>query len=247
MAYLIHMGDCLDPETGLATLGDGAIDHVITDPPYEAEAHTSARLVARGGGVLCEEPLDFAPITEEVRREAALHFARVARRWSLMFCQAEAIALWRDAMQMGGASYRRSCVWIKPGAKPQYSGDRPGIGYESIVVCHAPGRSTWNGGGQLGVFTFTVPQHGRLHMTEKPLALMETLVRLFTDPGDTIVDPFMGSGTTGVAAVHLGRNFIGWEKDPRYFRVAQRRLARVREQLEIRAERPEPIQEELPL
>jgi len=241
------MGDCLDRRTGLYTLGDGSVDHVITDPPYEAEAHTASRLVARSGGVLKEEPLDFEAISDQERVKVAARLARIARRWSLVFCQAEAIWLWRLAMQVGGASYKRSCVWVKPGAKPQYSGDRPGIGYESIVVCHAPGRSSWNGGGRLGVFEFTTPNHGRLHMTEKPLALMETLVRLFTDPGDTILDPFMGSGTTGVAAIHLGRNFIGWEKDPRYFRVAQRRLARVREQLEIPIARPEPEQQELPL
>lgn len=48
--------------------------------------------------------------------------------------------------------YKRTCPWVKPDGKPQYSGDRPGIGYESIVACHAPGRSTWNGGGSHGVF-----------------------------------------------------------------------------------------------
>lgn len=59
---------------------------------------------------------------------------------------------WRAALEAGGATYKRTCPWIKPDGKPQYSGDRPGIGYESIVACHAPGRSTWNGGGSHGVF-----------------------------------------------------------------------------------------------
>jgi DNA modification methylase len=62
---------------------------------------------------------------------------------------------------------------------------------------------------------------------------MESLIRDFTDPGDTILDPFMGSGTTGVAAIRLGRSFIGWERDHRYFAIAQKRIAAAREQLEI--------------
>ena len=71
--------------------------------------------------------------------------ARLARRWILVFCQIEAAMKWREALETGGAVYKRTCQWIKPDGKPQYSGDRPGIGYESIVACHAPGRSAWNG------------------------------------------------------------------------------------------------------
>jgi DNA modification methylase len=62
------------------------------------------------------------------------------------------------------------------------------------------------------------------HPTEKPLPLMKELVRLFTNPGDVIFDPFMGSGSTGVAALELGRKFIGVEKNPEYFALATRRI-----------------------
>jgi hypothetical protein len=50
---------------------------------------------------------------------------------------------WRAALEAAGAVYKRTCIWVKPDGKPQYSGDRPGTGYEGIVACHAPGRSTW--------------------------------------------------------------------------------------------------------
>lgn len=56
---------------------------------------------------------------------------------------------------------------------------------------------------------------------------MEVLVRLFSDPGELILDPFAGSGTTGVAAVRLGRRFVGWEMNPVYADIARRRLARL--------------------
>src|SRR5262249_17385046 len=128
----LHAGDCL---AGLATLPDRSVDVVITDPPYEAEAHTAHRLVARSGGPLECEPITFPPITEELRIESARHMSRLARRWVLVFCQVEAAMKWRTALEAGGAVYKRTCQWIKPDGKPQYSGDRPGIGYESIVAC----------------------------------------------------------------------------------------------------------------
>ena len=77
----LRYGSCLDPVEGLPVLGDQAIDVVIADPPYEAEAHTSQRLVARAGGKLRVEPLKFPPITEEERTEAAQQMSRVVRRW----------------------------------------------------------------------------------------------------------------------------------------------------------------------
>ncbi len=229
--WSLRDGDCIE---GLSALPDGSVDVVITDPPYEAEAHTSHRLVARAGGKLEVEPLAFPPITEELRSEAARHMARLARRWILVFCQVEAAMKWRAALEAGGAVYKRTCQWIKPDGKPQYSGDRPGIGYESIVASHAPGRSTWNGGGSHGVFIVNKggdPRTG--HQTQKPLALMEILVRLFSNPGELILDPFAGSGTTGVAALRLGRRFLGWEMNPEYAHIARRRLTAAREQLEL--------------
>jgi site-specific DNA-methyltransferase (adenine-specific) len=65
---------------------------------------------------------------------------------------------------------------------------------------------------------------GVVHATQKPLALMEFLVKSYTNAGDVVCDPFMGSGSTGVACVHTGRRFIGIEKTARYFDIACRRI-----------------------
>jgi adenine-specific DNA methylase len=221
----------------LPTLPSRSVDHVITDPPYEAEAHTLQRRVKRGGGVAVVEPLGFPPITEETRARAAAMFATQALRWTIVFCQVEAAMAWANAARDGGASIRRIGVWVKPDGQPQLSGDRPGMGYESFVCVHAPGKSRWNAGGKVGVYSSPraaiVEGREQLHMTEKPLPIMEALVRDFTDPGDLILDPFAGSGTTGVAAIRLGRRFIGWEKDPKYHAIAVKRLKAAREQLEL--------------
>jgi site-specific DNA-methyltransferase (adenine-specific) len=72
------------------------------------------------------------------------------------------------------------------------------------------------------------PNARPVHPTQKPVALMEYLIRTYTNPGDLVLDNTMGSGTTGVAAVNTGRRFIGIERDPNYFRIAQERIAAAR-------------------
>jgi DNA modification methylase len=217
----IYHGDCREVMPGLSA------DHVITDPPFEAEAHTLHRRVLRGEG-LTKEPLPFDPIDEATRAAVADRIGHQTNRWVLTFCQIEASQTWRAAYEAGGLVYRRTCIWVKPDGMPQYSGDRPGMGYETLVAMHAPGASKWNGGGRHGVFSFYKGDNGgrpNEHPTTKPGPLMRELVRLFTDPGDLILDPFMGSGTTLRAAKDLGRRAIGIEINERYCEVAARRMS----------------------
>ena len=65
---------------------------------------------------------------------------------------------------------------------------------------------------------------GRQHPTQKPVALMEYLIKTYTNEGDTVMDNCMGSGTTGVACINTGRRFIGIEKDDKYFEIAKKRI-----------------------
>lgn len=68
------------------------------------------------------------------------------------------------------------------------------------------------------------PSENGLHPTQKPVALMEYLIRTYTNPGDVVLDNTMGSGTTGVACANTGRDFIGIERDPGYFAIAEKRI-----------------------
>lgn len=216
--WTLHAGDCLQGMRGLA---DDSVDVTITDPPYEAEVHGAGRRVRDPGGdkgaskyrKTVSAPLPFAAITEPMRAASACEIARLTRRWALVFCQVEASQRWAAALQLAGLDYVRTMVWIKPDGQPQFTGDRPGIGYESIVVAHRPGRKRWNGGGRLGVFEFCKNITGEKapHPTTKPQPLMRELVSLFSDPDELILDPFAGSGSTLVAANRLGRRGVGWE------------------------------------
>lgn len=64
----------------------------------------------------------------------------------------------------------------------------------------------------------------KIHLTEKPVDLLAYMIRTYTDDGDTVLDSCMGSGSCGVACQHLGRSFIGIEKDPGYFEAAKKRI-----------------------
>ena len=223
----LYLADCMDV---LPTLQ--RVDAVITDPPFEAEAHTLQRRklgVTDGAGrrEVVVDALPFAEMDEGVRAGVCEHIARLCSGWALYFCQAEAVSDWREAAERAGQKYKRAMVWVKPDGMPQFSGDRPGMGYESIVAAWCGrGKSRWNGGGRVGVFVCnkndgTGPAP---HPTTKPTRLMAELVELFSDFGDTVLDPFMGSGTTGVACAQMGRAFIGIEREPKYFDIACRRI-----------------------
>jgi len=228
MNFEIHHGDCLRLLRGMEPK---SVDHIITDPPYEEEAHTRGRRLlgkqTNGKRTVEYGALDFDRLTDEHREESARLMVAVCRGWLLVFCQAEAVSAWRDAIEAGGGRYMRAMVWIKPDGAPQFTGDRPGMGYESIVAAWCgDGRSSWNGGGRHGVFRHAQrdSNHPKEHMTQKPVALMRELVSLFTNPGQTIADPYMGSGTTGVAAIGLGRGFIGAEMESRHVSTAKSRI-----------------------
>ncbi len=240
------------------------VDHVIMDPPYEGEAHNPGR---RLNGNTLElkhtrvreihaAPLDFDAMTPDLRSFIGEECGRLSSGWLLAFCQVEAVPLWREAFAAGNAAYRRAMIWVKPDSSPQLSGDRPAQGYETIVASWAGrGASIWNGGGRRGVFTFGKHDAGvghggvrvNAHPTQKPIALMSDLVTLFSEQGNTILDPFMGSGTTGVACVKLGRKFIGIEREQKYFDTACRRIREAYAQPDFFVSAPEKKPEQVNL
>lgn len=85
---------------------------------------------------------------------------------------------------------------------------------------------------------------GKLHPTQKPVPLMKWCIKQLPDDCHTILDPFMGSGTTGVAAVKLGRKFIGIEIEPKYFDIACRRIDEAAKQPDMFIEKPKPMKQE---
>lgn len=216
------------------------VDHIITDPPYSEHVHGNARSSRmqsandRGGRYGADTrrnvDLGFDALTPELRALCSEQFARLARRWVLVFSDIESDHLWRDDLHAAGLDYVRTGIWHKAGCTPQFSGDRPAVAVEAITICHPGGRKRWNGGGSHAFWSVPIVlergrnSERRLHSTQKPESLMLALVDQFTDPGDVILDAFGGSGTTAVAARYLGRKCVLIEEDEARAEVAATRL-----------------------
>lgn len=232
----LYLGDCMEV---MPTLG--RVDAVVTDPPFEAQAHTAMRRTQKSIKTGEAASLNFGAITEELRDFIPAWAAANCNGWLLAFCQVEAVSDWRYAMEGAGVKYKRGMVWVKPDSSPQFNGQMPAQGFEAIALgwC-GKGVSRWNGGGRRGVFTHLTNQpdrHGK-HPTEKPLPLMNEMVSLFGLKSGPILDPFMGSGTTLVACAKMGRSGIGIELDPDYFDIACKRVEDAYRQPDMFVSRP---------
>jgi site-specific DNA-methyltransferase (adenine-specific) len=230
-------------EDFLPLLPDKSVDHCISDPPYSAKQHANVRSAKRNElpdvadfGCRTRRVVDlgFDHLRPALRRKVAGECFRAVKRWSMFFADVESCWLWRLSCEAAGLEYARTVLWHRIGGAPQFTGDKPAAGFETITVVHQKerhGKKRWNGGGKAGVYESPIVanrlgQRGsRVHETQKPLDLMVELVTDFTDPDELVVDPFCGSATTGAACLRLGRRFIGIEQRADHAATSSDRLA----------------------
>ena len=231
------LGDCLEVMPLI-----GKVDAVVTDPPYGATETHAAHLskISLRNGEPARQALGFEGITGAELVDMAVMWTKAAARWVVFTCE------WKHAHLLDEVGILvRLGIWRKPDGAPQFTGDRPGTGWEAVAICHRKGRKRWNGGGKHAVWTFPKGA-GHGHPTQKPEPFISALLSDFTDPGETILDPFMGSGTTLVACERLGRQGIGIEIDPDYFAIACKRVDEESRQPRMFVEpAPRPVQEGL--
>ncbi len=239
----LYLGDCIEVLSGVEPS-----DHFITDPPYEhrmQSLHAEFKLRRTDGGPQ-RQALDFGSV-QDIRDPFLDHVRRLNRGWLLAFCNVEGVGEWQSAILARDLKFKTTCIWNKPDATPKLNGQGPALSYECITTTWCgKGHSVWNGGGRRGVFTHLTNSAERTgeHPTEKPIPLMRELVTLFSNAGQTICDPFMGSGTTGVAAVRSGRKFIGIEMSEKYFDLACRRIEAAMLEPDMFIDTPKPIKQE---
>ncbi len=214
----LYLGDCLEI---LPTLGP--VDAVITDPPYNVPTQVAqTREIARSIGDLSMIEASFRlffDLTTKLTGTTGRHFVfgdgtSYPVVFRAIFGKANTALLVWDKGRIGmGREFRKSHELILHawGADtPVASSD--GVGYADIIKC-AP-----------------LSAIERVHPAQKPVPLLQALMRVC---GETILDPFMGSGSTGIAALAEGRKFIGCEIEPRFFDVACRRIEESQAQLVI--------------
>jgi site-specific DNA-methyltransferase (adenine-specific) len=208
MKYRLYQGDCLDI---LPTLT--GVDAVVTDPPYGISLRNHGagiRRISRNYGIQGDDS-DSAALF--VLEWAALHklptvaFSSPWRPWPGEWRN---LIVWDKGGAVGGGGDIKTCLKRT---------------WELIQVAR---NKPLNGGRSDSVWRFPIaPQYTADHIAAKPVALMRELIVKFTNPGDTILDPFMGSGSTGVAALMEGRSFIGIDTEAKYVKLAGRRIEQV--------------------
>lgn len=238
--YKIYKGDCL---TVLPTLSDESVDAIIVDPPYNSGGQSSASRAAmpvkkyQQSGTQ-KQYFDFFGDNKDQR--SYLHWCaiwlaecfRIARLGSpiCIFTDWRQLPITTDALQAGGFVWRGTVPWDKTEAV------RPVLGrfrnQAEYVVWGSKGDMSTKRNVKVlpGVYRAIVKSQEKFHLTGKPIELMESIIKI-TEPGGTILDPFMGSGSTGVAAIKQGYKFIGIEQSKDYFEIAENRLKKAEENL----------------
>lgn len=209
------LGDCLEV---MPTLG--RFDAVVTDPPYGMAFRSNHRATRHNaianddGGQMLAFACDLAPS----------HSSYIWMRWDNLSSvpKPKSLVTWvKNNWSMGDLRHEHArqtevCAFY-PGPQHYFPAGRP----QDVISAPRTGN-----------------EH---HPTEKPVSLMEAVVRW---TGGVVLDPFMGSGTTGVACVNLGRKFTGIELDPGYFDIACKRIEEAYKQPRLFEEpRPKPVQE----
>lgn len=222
-------GDCLEL---MRTIPSGSVDMVMCDLPYGTTQNKWDSII----------PLE--PLWMEYRRicKGAIVLTAAQPFTSVLVCsnlaefkyqwvwQKEAGTGLLNAKKQPLRDHEDVLVFYKaqPTYNPQFTAGKP-------YICKKGGEtSNYNPSGSVVTINegtrcpktvqFFQRDKSKVHPTQKPVALMEYLIRTYTNEGDTVLDNTMGSGTTGVACANVGRNFIGIERDPEYFAIAEKRI-----------------------
>jgi site-specific DNA-methyltransferase (adenine-specific) len=224
-------GDCLEV---MRTLPDGCVDAVITDPPYGIGYQMHAPSKQTNGHRKTNHSFGLDELSTIWIKEAY----RVLRQdtCAYVFTRWDVLPTWQSALHDAGFVIVQHLIWDKShwGAGDlRYYGSQT----ESILFCRKGNPELFwrqrRGNVYKTVSRAFLPEQSDLHPTQKPESLMRIFVTDSTRAGATILDPFMGSGTTGVACVKTGRNFIGIELDEGYFRIAEKRITEAQYQLPL--------------
>lgn len=197
----------------LPTLNNKSVDLVVTDIPYDEvnRKHGSLRKLDKGKADIITFDLDMF-VSE---------LARVTKGSIYIFCGIEQVSNIRKILVQNKMS-TRLCIWEKTNPSPM-NGDKIWL---SGIECCVFGRfsnATFNEHCKNTVFRYPCGRN-KLHPTQKPLELIEKLVLASSNEGDTVLDPCMGSGTTGVACKKNNRKFIGIEMDREFYNIASHRI-----------------------
>ncbi len=217
---LLH-GDCLDL---MKDIPDESVDLILTDPPYRTTSRGSS---GGTGGMLKEEinkkGMVFQHNTTQFSEWLPKLYSIIKEQGHLyVMVNNKNLSKMLVEVEKAGFKIFKTLIWAKnsPITNMYYMDS-----HEYIIFCRKGKAKRINNCGTKSVLN--VDNHrNKVHPTEKPVELMEILINNSTLEGQTVFDPFMGSGSTGVACMNLNRNFIGIEIDEKYFEIAKERICK---------------------
>ena len=225
---------CEDYQEFLAMLPRGSVDLILTDPPYTISKETGFTKLGQNSVPRFAVEMDFGA-WDHVQIDLpamATAFHRVLRQGGTVIVWYD---LWKvselkEALELAGFKMLRLIVWQKTNPVPlnmrstYLSNSR-----EIAIVGVKGGKPTFHSEYDPGIYSYPIPRHNghRIHPTQKPAPLFADLIRKHSNPGDLVIDPFLGAGTTAVAALENGRQFRGGDIDPYYVGRSRSRVADV--------------------
>lgn len=224
MQIEILQGDCMRL---LPTIPDESVHAVITDPPYGIDFQSCRRSRAERLEKIANDERPFVWWLYEAYRVVK------AGGCILCFCRWDVQESFKTAMEWAGFDVRSQVVWDRElhgmgDLKGSFSPQHDIIWFATKGKFEFPRRRPSS-----VVRVMRVPANVMMHPNEKPVDLMGYLINQVTDPGETVLDPFAGSGATLVAAVRNNRNAIGIELDPKYADITRRRVQGEQAQLKL--------------
>lgn len=225
----LYNGNCLD---FLRTLKDMSVDLIITDPPYR----TTPRGNAGNSGGMLQSKLNKQGMVFEHNdiepQDYADEFYRLLKEGGHCYIMTNHVNLINmlNSFTHAGFHFIKSLIWKKDN---KIMGGFYMSQFEYILFFRKGVGIQINNCGTSDILEVPNVKHkdidgNNLHDTEKPVELMQILVENSSNPNEVVLDPFMGIGSTGIAALQTGRSFIGAELDKHYFDVAEQRLSRVK-------------------
>lgn len=225
-------GDC---NIELRQLQDESVDLIFADPPYNLSGENS-QTVKSGKPVKCDKgewdkQTDIYDFTKKWVGECIRVLKSTGTLW--VSGTLHSYPTVNIVLKEYGMWIINDVIWYKPNAPPLLSQNRFVPSTETIWVASKTKKYFFNyikakelnGGKQMrNLWIINSRRHKTKHPTEKPEELLERIIMIGSNPGDVVLDPFMGSGTTGVMAKKLGRKFIGMEISDEYYNIAKDRI-----------------------
>lgn len=212
---------CIDCIKGLEILPDKSIDLIIADPPYGISRRLNCK--NKRLGTTAKLNFDFGNWDKFDKRWFKVALKKT-RGWIISFCAKKDLGKFWNTLEKNGFVAIDALVWQKPDPVPLNAKSRFLNAWEVAIVGKRPG-AYWNSQYQHNILKYQAPKNkSRIHPTQKPLGLIEKLIKLTTKENDIVLDPFMGSGTTAVACKRLKRKYIGFEISKKYYKMAKERV-----------------------